>query len=92
MAGHIQGTIHGTEKPAAERVGGVSLGRGRFCFPWWVGKWDTYFLLSDRLPFVISVLQLEVQGEVFPLNSKLAEDDADLPKGCMSANSCLFYS
>lgn len=91
MAGHSQGMIHSTERPA-ERVGGVSWGGGRFCLPWWVGKQATSFLLRDRFSFVISVLQLEVQGEVFPLNSKLAGDDASVPKGCISANSCLFYS
>jgi hypothetical protein len=57
-----------------------------------MGKQDTSLLLSYRLSFVISVLQLEVQGEVIPLNSKLAEEDADVLKGCISANSCLFYS
>lgn len=83
--------IHSPERPT-ERVGGVSWGRGRFCLPWWMGSQDTPFLLTERLSFVISLLQLEVQGEVIPLNSKLAEDDADVLKGCISANSCLFYS
>lgn len=87
-------SVHGRSYSGktVERVGGVSWGRGRSCLPRWMGKQDTSFPLSYRLSFVISVLQLEVQGEVIPLNSKLAEEDADVLKGCISANSCLFYS